>query len=106
MTYPMLVYRCPGTSNGPKGTTYETSVANDDHALDQLLIDGWRDNMPDAVDDYLCGDTKVVQFDDSAPVSRAELIAKANELGLVYKKHTRNDTLLSMIDAALKEIAE
>lgn len=70
--------------------------------VDQTIAMGWFATIPEA----LAAAAATAEPDDvpadDAPVTRAELEAKATELGLKFDGRTTNAKLLAKIDEALK----
>lgn len=93
--FPVLMYRVPGPHFGPPGVTYDWCGARDGEHLAELLADGWKYSLADAIN----GDA-VVQ--DDAPVTRAELEQKAHELGIKFHHKTGDKKLAELIEAAIK----
>ena len=101
--FPTLVYRCPGEHFGLNGKTYKYAQAVDSAAFDALLADGWKATLPEA-----CGLVSAPveiepEADLLAPPTRAELEAKATELGLKFDGRTRDGKMSAMIADALAE---
>lgn len=110
--FPVLVYRCPGPAWGPPGTTYSSLMAIDQPALDRALADGWFATLPEAVDAWLNpapAPTRILAavdedqtYDDEAPPTREEMLAKASELGMAVDKRWSDRTLANRILEAMK----
>lgn len=97
--FPTILYKTPGQHFGPFGKTYKTHAAADAVQFDALVADGWHETLPAA-----CGEVadKAPEPDLLAPATRAELEAKAAELGLKFDGRTRDGKLAAMIGEALK----
>ena len=97
--FPTILYKSPGQHPGPFGKTFKTHAAEDPAQFDALVSAGWHRTLPEA-----CG--QVIEKDPEpdllSPPTRAELEAKATELGLKFDGRTRDGKLAAMIDEALK----
>lgn len=102
MNFPTILYRVPGAHSG-NGFTYDYAGALDQKAADVLKAQGWHETLLDAVSpptvEPAASDDGVPA--DDAPPTRAELEAKANELGVKFDGRTSDALLLSRINAAL-----
>lgn len=94
MSFPTIVYKCPGDHFAQTGT-YSYRGAADKDALDVLLSDGWSLTLGEAMGD------KPDVVDDAAP-TRSELEQKANELGLKFDGRTTDSKLAERIVEALE----
>lgn len=105
LIFPTIVYRVPGAHSGD-GFTYDYAGALDQKAYDALVAQGWHATLVDAVSPPVVAPAASepvideVPADD-APVTRAELEAKANELGVKFDGRTSDAKLLAKIDAAI-----
>lgn len=100
MSFPTLVYKVPGHHFGPNGTTYDYLGVRDQAELDKALAEGWSMTLLGAIS----GESpEVVETEDDSAPTRAELEAKATELGLKFDGRTSDAGLLKKIDAALAE---
>jgi len=102
LTFPTILYRVPGAHSGP-GFTYDYAGALDQSAADALKAQGWHETLVDAVSPPSV-EPAAPEDDvpaDDAPPTRAELEAKANELGVKFDGRTSDALLLSRINAAL-----
>ena len=88
--FPTLVYRDGGPYQR-RGGTFRSIQVNSQAEYDDALADGCVTH-PDLIG----------QDTDNAPPTRAELEAKATELGLKFDGRTTDRKLLAAIDAALK----
>lgn len=68
--------------------------------VDQTIAMGWFATIPEALAAVAAAEPDDVPADD-APVTRAELEAKATELGLKFDGRTSDAKLLAKIDEAL-----
>lgn len=104
MSFPTIVYKCPGIHQCP-GSTYSYKGAADDAELGALLADGWCRTLPDALGGKLVEDAAEEPGDDFAP-TREELEAKAEELGIKFDGRTTDAGLLRRIAAELDPESE
>lgn len=104
-----MLYKVPGPHSGPC-FTYAYAGASDQKAYDALKAQGWHDSLPEAVSppvvepvapEVASPEPAVEPVADDAPVTRAELEAKANELGVKFDGRTSDAKLLAKIDAAI-----
>ena len=107
MSFPTLVYRCPGPHWGPPGTTYQSTGVSDQAALDRALGEGWYASLSEAVDVFLNPAPARVAIvseplEDDAPPTRDEMMAKAAEIGLAVDKRWSDKTLANKIIEALE----
>ena len=118
--FPSIVYRSPGAHFGPNGKTYSYRGVADEDEMARALADGWFATLPDAcsppqkpvepVEAPIAAapaaksasdaDEAPVPADD-APPTRAELKAKAAELGLEFDGRISDAKLIALIDAAV-----
>jgi hypothetical protein len=96
MSFPTLVYRCPGPFFGPFGKTYNNLGVNDEKALAAALADGWHKTLPGA-----CGVVADIPADD-APPTRAELEEQATSLGIRFDGRTPDARLARLISDNLQ----
>jgi len=107
MQFPRLVYRTPGPHIGPPGHTFASMGVKDADALKAALAAGWHETLPEACAPKLApvpvapAAPAVIPSDD-APPTRAELEAKADELGVKFDGRTPDATLARKIADALK----
>lgn len=97
MSYPRLVYRCPGKIQRAGGT-YDHKAVEDDDEHKSALADGWFATLPEAIEGK---SVETIKVEDNAPPTRAELEAKAKELGLKFDGRTNDAKLGKLIDEAL-----
>jgi hypothetical protein len=107
MSFPTIVYRCPGPHFGPPGTTYQSNGVVDQAALDKALGEGWYASLSDAVDTFLNPAPARVAIvseplEDDAPPTRDEMLAKAVEIGLAVDRRWSDKTLANKIIEALE----
>ena len=100
--FPTTLYKVPGPHSGP-GFSYAYAGADTQDAYDALKAKGWCDSLPEAVSPPSVEPVapEVASPADDAPVTRAELEAKANELGVKFDGRTSDALLLTRINAAL-----
>ena len=103
MDFPTLVYRCPGPHDGPPGTTYKAEPVADASELAAALSAGWFATLPEAVEAFLSPKPQVAsETADEAQPTRAELEAKAAELGIKVDKRWGDKRLMQEIVTALE----
>jgi hypothetical protein len=107
MSFPTIVYRCPGPHWGPPGTTYQSSGVADQAALDKALSEGWYATLVEAVEAFLNPAPARVAIvseplEDDAPPTRDEMMAKAAEIGLAVDRRWSDKTLANKIIEALE----
>ena len=107
MSFPTIVYRCPGPHFGPPGTTYQSIGVADQAALDKALGEGWYATLVEAVDTFLNPAPARVAIvseplEDDAPPTRDEMLAKAAEIGLAVDRRWSDKTLANKIIEALE----
>jgi len=100
MSFPTLVYRCPGMHQRPGGTYAYQQVA-DDKQLAAALTDGWFATLPEAIEGKL--PVVMVEEADDAPPTRGELEQKATELEIKFDGRTSDRKLRDLIAATLEE---
>lgn len=96
MSFPTIVYKCPGDHHRAGGT-YSYRGAEDSEAFGKLLSEGWFATLPEAIDG------KAAKAEDNAAPTRAELEAKADELGISFDGRTTDKRLGEKIDLAIAE---
>lgn len=94
--FPTIVYKDVGPYQR-RGGTYSTVTVNDQADLDAALAAGCVTH-PDFIGQ---APAKAAAPDDNAPPTRAEMEAKATELGIEFTGRTSDKKLLGLIDAAL-----
>jgi hypothetical protein len=104
MSFPTIVYKCPGQHSAFAGQTYAYSAARDEDELAELVKAGWHDSLVAAVNAVNgVSVEKVEDVDDESAPTRAELEDKARELGLKFDGRTSDAKLGRMIIEALGE---
>lgn len=103
MSFPTIVYKCPG-SHQCRGSSYSYKSAADESALAGLLAAGWFRTLPEAMagESVQIEDEDAGDQDDNAPPTRAELEAMAAELGIKFDGRTTDAGLLKKINAELE----
>jgi len=103
----LLVYRCPGTHEGPV-ISWSSQLVQSDAALAAALAAGWHRTLPEAYAAH-AAPTRILAavdedqtYDDEAPPTREEMIAKAAELGMAVDKRWSDKTLATRILEAMK----
>lgn len=116
-----IVYRVPGKHYGPGSKTYDFAPVNSEEDLKQKLEEGWFNTLEEAVngkakslkrarneegeyigDDPSTPDVNEAWVEDSSP-TRDEMEAKAKELGISFKKKTKDKQLLALIEERLSK---
>lgn len=92
--FPRMLYRSGGTEE-IHGALLSTLIVNDEDELDAALAKGWHLTTPEALGEYDAPPA------DDAPATRAEMLAKAKEMGLAHAFNISNVKLAELIDAAL-----
>jgi len=96
MEFPNFVYRVPGPYQRGGGT-YSYLQVVDDADLSAALVAGWSATLGDAISPV---QAEPVISTDVEP-TRAEIEAKATELGIEFDGRSTDKTLLLKIEAAL-----
>ena len=92
MNFPTIVYKRKGP-HARNGGTFDYRGAEDQDTYDRLKSEGWLDSLAEPAENAT---------DDAAP-NRAEIEAKANELGIKFDGRTTDAKLLTRIDEELKK---
>lgn len=100
--FPTIVYRSPGPHHGEYGRTYESKGVADADALKAALAAGWHRSVPEACRPSSPPVAPAEGPADDAPPTRAELEAKAAEMGLKFDGRTSDRKLAQAIADALK----
>jgi len=102
MEFPTIFYRSPGSNQG-NGHTWDSIGVPDAAAAADLLAQGWVSTYADLVEPKL--EAKATELEtvtsDNAPPTRAEIEAKATDLGIKFKPTTTDRDILAKITAAL-----
>jgi hypothetical protein len=100
MSFPTLVYKCPGDHKCPGGTFGTQQVKNEED-LKVFLKDGYYATLPEAIEGKVDKDeSKVV---DNSPPTRDEAKVKADELGIDYKPNIPTKKLIELINLKLNK---
>lgn len=97
LSLPTTLYKIPGPHSG-NGFKYDYAGADTQAAYDALKAAGWSDTLPEALKP---ASVEPAAPADDAPPTRAELEAKADDLGVKYDGRTGDALLLTRINAAL-----
>ena len=100
MEFPRLVFKNGGPHQRPGGFYDHTPVENEAE-YEAALKAGWFATMPEALAPPAPADNNASP-DDNAPPTRAELEAKAKELGIEFSPNIGDKKLLERIQAALE----
>lgn len=93
MLFPRLVY---------KSASVHLLVENSQD-FDASILSGWFASVPDALAPVVTSPViPVIQLDDEMPPTRAELEAKAKELGLKFDGRTTDAKLSKMIAEVIR----
>ena len=95
--FPKMLFKAGG-SEELHGGNFHTFIAQDEQDEAAALADGWHLIMPEAV---AAVSKSAAPEDDEAPPTRAELEAKATELGIKFDGRTTDAKLGEKIAAAL-----
>ena len=99
MLYPAMVYRSPGTHQGPGGT-YDYQQVKDESELLKSFDAGWFPSVWHAIDE---ADFDVDDYLDDVipedPPTREELEIKAAELGIKFRSSISDEKLLERINS-------
>ena len=95
---PTILYRVPGAHFGPPGVTYDYLGVDTQEALDAALANGWHDTMADAMAPPVAAPEAALVPADDAPVTRAELEQKAEELGIKVDGRWSDKRLMTEIE--------
>lgn len=95
--FPKMLFKAGG-SEELHGGNFHTFIAQDEQDEAAALADGWHLTTPEAV---AAVSKSAATEDDEAPPTRAELEAKATELGIKFDGRTTDAKLGEKIAAAL-----
>ena len=96
--FPKMLFKAGG-SEELHGGNFHTFIAQDEQDEAAALADGWHLTTPEAV--AAVSKSAAPEVDDEAPPTRAELEAKATELGIKFDGRTTDAKLGEKIAAAL-----
>jgi len=112
MMFSEIVYLGHGPHARPGGGFSTLGVYSEDE-YEQALKDGWFKTLPEAIEAYDSPKenkpvAKVEEVKDGAPkaeniLNRAELEAKARELGITFHHRLSDANLLTRINETIKE---
>lgn len=111
--FPKMLYRFPGTNGDAvalQDGRYDVLLVDDDEAHDAALAEGWHESAVEArqaSDDKLAAKLETEPAPalvpgENAPPTRAELEAKATELGIKFDGRSSSKKLSHQITDALK----
>lgn len=109
--FPAFVYKDKGPHQRAGGS-YDHKVVEDESEFDAALTDGWFPTLPEAIEGKLVAQEGTLgltnaddqgqdQAKDNEPPTRAELEAKAVELGIKFKANTTDKQLGDLIATKL-----
>jgi hypothetical protein len=96
MDYPLMVFKGNGPYERESGT-YDYKSVDSDESYQSAISAGWFPSLPEAIDGFL---------NDTTPATRAELEAKAKELGIPFTAKTKDSKLEKLINDVLTEDAD
>lgn len=111
--FPKMLYRFPAVAPDAvalQDGKYDTHQVDGEEAHDAALAEGWSETAAEA---RAANDDRIAAAlepklepesapEDSAPPTRAELEAKATELGIGFRSNTSDKALADRIAAALE----
>jgi len=100
MDYPRFVFKVGGPFQMASGT-YDRLLVQDKDESGEAMENGWFGNLQDAID-AKNAPVKKEQAADDAPPTRAELEAKATELGIKFDARFGDKKLSDLIQKALE----
>ena len=98
---PTILYRVPGAHFGPLGVTYDYRGIDTQEALEAALADGWHDSLTAAMAPPVAAPEAALVPADEAPVMRAELDQKAEEIGIKVDGRWSDKRLMAEIEAKM-----
>jgi hypothetical protein len=104
VSFPTIVYKCPGKHFGPNGTTYESIGVNDEDQLQSALNDGWSKTIIEAAIRFIESKESLDSAKEvfsSAP-TREEMIQQADKIGLKIDRRWSDAKLVEKINEAMK----
>jgi hypothetical protein len=110
--YPVFVYKDKGPHQRAGGT-YDHKIVETEQEFEASLADGWFPTLPEAIEGKLVAQEGTLgltnsddqgqdQTKDNEPPTRAELEAKAVELGIKFTDKTSDKKLGDLIAATLE----
>jgi hypothetical protein len=103
--YPRMLYGCPALGIDTVALqegTFDTLIVLDEKSHESAKAEGWHDTSPAAKDAHTDAIEAKLKATDNEPPTRAELEAKATEMGIDFKGTWGDKKLLSEIEAKLK----
>lgn len=103
--FPRMLYRQPATSSDAlalQDGAYDWRIVADDAGMDAAMADGWHLTPSEAKAAQEAEQEPEAPVDDTPP-TRAELEAKAHELGIRFDGRWGDKKLYDAIAAALKD---
>lgn len=97
MSFPTIVYRCPGDHSLPGGS-YSYRGVNDAEQLKEALVCGWFETIGEAIDGKASEPDEPISEDAA---TREELEQKAKELDISFNARTSDEKLLERINEKL-----
>jgi hypothetical protein len=94
MEFPKMLYKAGGPED-IHGGHFSTKVVNDEAEQEAALADGWHLTTPEAAE------ALAPKKEEDQPPTRAELEAKAAELGIDFAKNIGDAKLAAKIAEAL-----
>ena len=98
--FPTIVYKTPGQHQA-HGFSYSTLGVDDASGLKSALDAGWHRTLPEAVAPKASPTAVAPVALNDAPPTRAELEAKATDLGIKFDGRTPDATLARKIADAI-----
>jgi hypothetical protein len=100
MSFPTIVYRCPGDHQLPGGS-YSYRGVNDAEQLKEALVCGWFKTIGEAIEGKAGAPVEDEPLDEISPPTREELEAQAKELDIAFNARTSDEKLLERINEKL-----
>jgi hypothetical protein len=101
MSFPTIVYRCPGMHQRPGGT-YDYLAIESEEELADAIKDGWFKTLPEAMGEKSAPKIVAEEPSNEGSVSRAELEEMATSLKIKFDGRTTDKSLTDKIDRAMK----
>lgn len=102
MSYPTLMYRCPGHHAAHDGQTYQYRPAESADEASELMSAGWHMSLAEAVQAVMAQSQEASEDTDS--VTREELEEMATDLGIKFDGRTTDAALLRKIESATEVV--
>lgn len=100
MEFPKMLYKAPGPHDC-HGHMLDYRVVDDAKELKEAKSSGWHETTTGAVEAVAKAAADAAKAAENAPPTRAELEAKAKELGIPFNTTTSDDQLNKAIDQKL-----